>query len=165
VSSAGTRRHRTGLLHKAPKPLPELRNEINVTPLVDVCLVLLIIFMVVMPMLTRGKEVQLPKTKAFNSREDLGEQPILSITLQGGKPTYWFDKDQLQAVGDVPAEKAVQKRAAEELAKLAQKNSELRTIFVKADSKLTFGQVYPALMALHEAGSDGVALGVNELKE
>jgi biopolymer transport protein ExbD len=164
-SSGGSRRHRTGLLHKAPRNAPELRNDINVTPLVDVCLVLLIIFMVVMPMLTRGKEVRLPQTKSFNQREDLGEQPILSVTLQNGKPVYWFDKDQMAAVGDQTAEAAVKKRAGEELAKLAQKDSELRTIFVKADGKLTFGQVYPALMALHEAGSDGVALGVNELKE
>ncbi|MGA0323216.1 MAG: biopolymer transporter ExbD, partial [Ilumatobacteraceae bacterium] len=41
---------------------PEVHNEINVTPLVDVCLVLLIIFMVIMPMLQRGKEVPLPQT-------------------------------------------------------------------------------------------------------
>jgi biopolymer transport protein TolR len=142
-----------------------VKCDINVTPLVDVCLVLLIIFMVVMPMLTRGKEVALPKTKHFNQREDLGEQPILSVSLQNGKAVYWFDKDEMAATGELTAEKVVQKRASEELAKLAQKDSPLRTIFVKADSKLTFGQVYPALMALHDAGSDGVALGVNETKE
>ena len=50
---------RRPLVHAAPRKLDQVRNEINVTPLVDVCLVLLIIFMVVLPMLTRGKNVEL----------------------------------------------------------------------------------------------------------
>jgi biopolymer transport protein ExbD len=43
---------------------PTIRSEINVTPLVDVCLVLLIIFMVVTPMLTGGGDIALPETAA-----------------------------------------------------------------------------------------------------
>jgi len=162
---SGSRRHRTGLVHQAPKKGADVRCDINVTPLVDVCLVLLIIFMVVTPMLSRGKEVALPKTKNFNEKRDLGEQPIVSVSIVQGKAVYWFDKEKVEAKGDSPADEQLKKRTQEALGKLAQKNSPIRTIFVKADGNLKFRQVYPALMAIHEAGSDGVELGVNERKE
>jgi len=56
-----------------------VRSEINVTPLVDVCLVLLIIFMVVMPIIQQGVKVDLPKTKG----EQLpGKQDQLTVTIQ-----------------------------------------------------------------------------------
>ena len=55
MSSPG-HRHRTPLVHKKPPKGSDVRSEINVTPLVDVCLVLLIIFMVVLDKLARGME-------------------------------------------------------------------------------------------------------------
>jgi len=57
-------------------------------------------------------------------------------------------------------EKALKERVAKELSR----KSGMR-IFVKADSDLTFGDVYPVLMAIHEGGSPGVELGTAELKE
>src|SRR5215475_6860976 len=56
-----------------------VRPEINVTPLVDVVLVLLIIFMVVTPMLHRGVDLELPKTAHHSTRQDTGEQLVVSI--------------------------------------------------------------------------------------
>src|SRR5712691_10567770 len=55
------------------------KNEINVTPLVDVVLVLLIIFMVVTPMLGRGVKIDLPKAQNPETRPDTGEQIIVSV--------------------------------------------------------------------------------------
>jgi biopolymer transport protein TolR len=151
----GSRRHRTALVHGKKKVgAPDVRNEINVTPLVDVCLVLLIIFMVVTPMLTRGMDVQLPKTRHHNEKRDAGEQPIVSVTLDGAHPRYWYDRD---ALADVPS---LRKRVEEELRRKGGQR-----IFLKADVDLKFGAVYPALMAIHEAGSPGVELGVAEIKE
>ena len=66
---------------KAPK-LDEVRNEINVTPLVDVCLVLLIIFMVVLPLMDRGKQIPLPETMNHESSEDT-QQRIVDSTREG----------------------------------------------------------------------------------
>ena len=54
----------------------EAMSEINVTPLVDVVLVLLIIFMVVTPMLSRGVKVDLPETTNHEKKHDTGEQII-----------------------------------------------------------------------------------------
>src|SRR5215831_468902 len=58
-----------------------IRSEINVTPLVDVVLVLLIIFMVVTPMLHRGVKIDLPETAHHEKKQDSGE--ILIVTVRG----------------------------------------------------------------------------------
>ena len=58
------------------------KNEINVTPLVDVVLVLLIIFMVITPMLQRGKDVNLPKSANVEA-EKKGDPLVLSVTTDG----------------------------------------------------------------------------------
>jgi len=62
--------------------------DINVTPLVDVCLVLLIIFMVVTPMLGRGKDVKLPVLVDATQWKE-GEQVFISVTNEG----VWIDQD------------------------------------------------------------------------
>ena len=150
------RRHgrRRPLVHAAPKKLDEVRNEINVTPLVDVCLVLLIIFMVVTPMLTRGKNVTLPKAKHSNEKRDLGEQPIVSLVMDGSAVRYYFAQD---PVADLDG---LKKEVEDEL-----RRKPGQRIFVKADADLTFGKVYPALIAIHDAGSPGVELGTQEPKD
>ena len=68
MSGAGSRRHRTGLVHAKPKKLDDVRSDINVTPLVDVCLVLLIIFMVVAPAIADGAHIELPKVEAADPK-------------------------------------------------------------------------------------------------
>jgi biopolymer transport protein TolR len=57
-----------------------IKNDINVTPLVDVVLVLLIIFMVITPMLQRGKDVHLPKANNPEKDQKEGDPLIVSIT-------------------------------------------------------------------------------------
>ncbi|MBI4508941.1 MAG: biopolymer transporter ExbD [Deltaproteobacteria bacterium] len=150
----GKRRHRTPLVHQSKKVLDDVRNEINVTPLVDVCLVLLIIFMVVTPLLGRGMDVQLPKTRHHNEKRDSGEQPVVSLVRDGARVRPYFDRDPL------PDMEALKKRVQEEL-----RRKPGQRIFVKADADLTFGRVYPALIAIHEAGSPGVELGTAEQKD
>src|SRR3954465_8504431 len=79
------RRHRTKIHKKrehAIKP-GATKNEINVTPLVDVVLVLLIIFMVVTPMLHRGVHIDLPVTEHHDKKQDTGEQLIISVRNDG----------------------------------------------------------------------------------
>jgi biopolymer transport protein TolR len=152
VTSGGGKRHRTRLVHTVGKKPLEVRNEINVTPLVDVCLVLLIIFMVVLPKMSRGKEVDLPKTKHHKEKRDNGDQPIVSIAKDGARTQIFYNAD---AMPDVAALKTT-------ISKDMQRKG--GRVFVKADSNLTFGQVYPVLIAIHEAGSLGVELGTSEEK-
>src|SRR5215203_3993097 len=73
------------MLHKRSKPklVKEVRSDINVTPLVDVCLVLLIIFMVVTPMLQKGVPVNLPVTTNPEKTTDSDKQLQISVKDDG----------------------------------------------------------------------------------
>lgn len=111
-------------------------SDINVTPLVDVMLVLLIIFMVTAPMMTQGVDVNLPETTAKPLRQD--EKPIvISIDKKG---TISFGK----ITGDLNL-------LRQELQKLAQKNTE-KTILLKADEKVAYGIVAQVMADVKDAG-------------
>jgi biopolymer transport protein ExbD/biopolymer transport protein TolR len=66
-----------------------VKSDINVTPLVDVVLVLLIIFMVITPMLQRGKPVVLPQAKLLSALKSGGDPIMVSVTRDG---RMWVDK-------------------------------------------------------------------------
>ncbi len=68
---------------EAPGNAAGPKHEINITPLVDVVLVLLIIFIVVTPMLTRGADVRLPAADNADSKDDSSEDLIISVTTDG----------------------------------------------------------------------------------
>jgi biopolymer transport protein TolR len=169
MKSARLRMNRGRLVHRAPPKLDSVRNEINVTPLVDVCLVLLIIFMVILPMLARGKEVDLPKTLHHSKDKDT-RQPIVALFHDKLKDKWLIYVDK-EAVPDVPTMKSRVEDAWKALeasnAALGQKadrRGEKRILF-KADHEATYKQVYPLVMALHEMGAVGIDLGTNERDE
>ena len=135
--------------HKPPKTVDPVMPEVNVTPLIDVVLVLLIIFMVVTPMLARGVAVDLPRTKFHEKKNDTGEQIVVSID-QAGK--IWVGADIVELDG---VKAAVQ-------AEFRKKGSE---IHVKADHRLTYVEVRRVLEKIHEAGAPTVALGSEERKK
>jgi len=66
-----------------------VKSDINVTPLVDVVLVLLIIFMVITPMLQRGKPVVLPEARELSALKSGGDPIMVSVTRDG---RWWIDK-------------------------------------------------------------------------
>src|ERR1041384_6771797 len=68
--------------HGEERPPPDVKADINVTPLVDVVLVLLIIFMVVTPLIASGVAVDLPRTAHHARKPDDGKDIILSITRE-----------------------------------------------------------------------------------
>lgn len=163
--SGSSRSSRRRLVHKAPAKLDDVRNEINVTPLVDVCLVLLIIFMVIGPMLARGKDVPLPKTE-FHSEDKDNKEPIVAVDQYG---KIYVDKD---VVADL---EEMKNKVQAEWAELAAANSRIASddvdrsgetrVLLKVDHTITYGQVYPVIMALHDMGAQGIDLGTNEKKE
>ncbi|HVK67776.1 MAG TPA: biopolymer transporter ExbD [Polyangium sp.] len=126
-----------------------VKNDINVTPLVDVVLVLLIIFMVITPMLQRGKDVKLPQSKSIDEENKDSDPIILSVTKD--KHIYIesseYDKD-----GFTPALKIV----------LEEKPG--RKILLKGDDSLTVGDVREVMELSRKAGAKSVALGVEEQK-
>jgi biopolymer transport protein TolR len=111
----------------------QLNSEINVTPMVDVMLVLLVIFMVTAPLLTTGVEVNLPKTDTKPMKDPEGK-PTLSITRTnklyiGGQEVKW-------------AKLAEALRALEPLPELQ----------IEADKDLPYGVVVTAMAVAQEAG-------------
>jgi biopolymer transport protein ExbD len=152
IPKGGHRRRRISNVHKSSQKLDDVRNEINVTPLVDVCLVLLIIMMVIGPMLARGKEVPLPETR-HHSKEADKNQPIVAIDIKG---QLYFDKEL------VPDLETLKKRVEDAW---RASGSEDRRVFVKADAELTYKKVYPLIIAVHELGVPGVDLGTTEVRE
>ena len=122
-----------------------MKAEINVTPLVDVVLVLLIIFMVVTPMMQRGQNVTLPRATQVNG-EKQGDPLVLSVTPD--KKTFveadhYADASELQA------------RLRKEL-----REQPSRRLLLKADEALSYGDVRKVMELAQAAGAKGVALGV-----
>src|SRR5271168_275079 len=76
-----------------------VKNDINITPLVDVVLVLLIIFMVVTPMLQRGRDVHLPKAKETGDDKQQADPLVLSLTTDRKiwVESVQFDEDKVEA--------------------------------------------------------------------
>jgi len=125
-----------------------VKNDINVTPLVDVVLVLLIIFMVITPMLQRGKDVKLPQSKSIDKGE--AEDPIiLSVTTD--KHIY-IESDEFTKDTFTDGLKAQLE------AKPGHK------LLLKGDESLTVGDVREVMELARKAGAKSVALGVEELK-
>ena len=116
--------------------------EINVTPFVDVMLVLLIIFMVTAPLLTAGVPVDLPKTRAKPLSED--REP-LSVTVRKDGRIY------LQNTLITPETLVVR------LTALAQNGTEER-IFVRGDTSVPYGKVMEVMAILNTAGFTKVGL-------
>lgn len=133
----------------ANRPIDEVRAEINVTPLVDVVLVLLIIFMVVTPMLQRGVDVNLPKAQQTKSERDTGERLVVSLRSDR---SLFLEQSQITSK-ELPGylKQALQQHPG-------------RQILVKADASLTYGDVRRVMEACNEAGATQVSLATEEPK-
>ena len=120
-----------------------LNADINVTPLVDVCLVLLIIFMVVTPMLQKGVPINLPVTEEPERTPDTEKQLQISVKSDGSVylgPTV-VRKEQVQS----------------ELEAIHQRTPD-REIAVKGDKQSKYGAVLDVLRACREVGFNNVGL-------
>ena len=149
---AFTRPHRGGRrLRAATKPHVKglVKAEINVTPLVDVVLVLLIIFMVVTPMIVRGVHVELPVTLHHTKKNDDNKDIVVSIT-RGGDVYVGGDRVALDKLGATVQE---EKRRRPE-----------KEVFLRADQHLEYGQARRVMDAIHGAGIEDVQLGTEEAK-
>jgi len=128
-----------------------INSDINVTPLVDVVLVLLIIFMVVTPMIARGVPVDLPQTINHSKKPDNGKDIIVSVTKE--KDVY-ISANRVKNMSDVT------KVVEEERRKFPEK-----TVYVKGDSRTTYGAVREVMEAIHKANIEDVYLGTDEVKQ
>ncbi len=117
-------------------------GEINVTPFVDVMLVLLIVFMVTAPLLTVGVEVDLPKTKAGAINADAAPL-VVSIKADG---SLYLQEAEIDDEVLIPRLKAI-----------SNANPNVR-IFVRGDQAVTYGDVLSVMGRIQAAGFEKVAL-------
>ena len=123
----------------------EVNSEINVTPMADVMLVLLIIFMVVTPMLQKGQQVELAKTRnpVYMKEADRDDSVIIAITRDG---KFYLGQDKVN-VDDLAAK--VNDLLATKLEK---------RVFVKSDSRAKYGDVVSVVDNIRNAGVDQIGL-------
>jgi biopolymer transport protein ExbD len=121
----------------------KMTSDINVTPLVDVCLVLLIIFMVVTPMLQKGVPVNLPVTNQPEKTPDTEKQLQISVKADGS--VY---------VGPNVVRKDEVQRSLEQI----HEKTPDREIAVKGDRMVKYGDVLDVLKACREVGFNDVGL-------
>ena len=123
-------------------------SEINVTPLVDVVLVLLIIFMVTAPVLQSGIEVSVPKTKTV--KEISQERVVVTIT---SKQDIYVDKDlvNINNIGEKLSAKIL--------------DPERQPIYVRADENIPFGLFATVMDAVKASGIKNVSIVTQPLEE
>jgi biopolymer transport protein TolR len=117
-------------------------SEINVTPMVDVMLVLLVIFMVTAPLLTVGVPVDLPKTKAEVLTE-ADEPLVISLNAEG---KIFLQETETDLDGLVPRLQAITENKAD------------TRIFVRGDKAIAYGRVMELMGRVASAGFSRVAL-------
>ena len=121
----------------------KMQAAINITPLVDVVLVLLIIFMVMAPQMRKGPDVNLPNTAKPSDQGDERGRILVSIDDAG---KLWINDQQI-----APEQFGEALRAA------AGTEEDPRVV-IRGDAKLNFRQVREAMIAVKEAGFPGVGL-------
>jgi len=126
-----------------------LLSEINVTPFVDVMLVLLVIFMVTAPMMTAGLDVDLPETRSANLEVD--ESKLLIV----------IDRNQKVYLGDteIPAERL------EDAIKANERIKTEKEVYIKADESLPYGTVVKLMGILREAGVIKIGMVTNPMED
>src|SRR5262245_31976974 len=121
----------------------KMQASINITPLVDVVLVLLIIFMVMAPEMRKGPDVNLPNTAKPTEQGDERGRILVSID-EAGK--LWVNDQQVEA-----------EQFGDALRAAVGAEQEHRVV-VRGDARLNFRQVKDAMIAIEEAGFRGVGL-------
>ena len=120
--------------------------DINVTPMADIMIVLLIIFMVITPMLQKGVDVKLPL--AANTKERKDEQKSITVAVKRDKTTFVNGIKK-----DTPADLVTDIKTR--LEDISEGN---RMVFLKADNELPYADVMDVMDLCREAGVEEVAL-------
>ena len=129
----------------------KISSEINVTPMVDVMLVLLIIFMVVTPMLQKGVSVDMAKVNSPTPMEDADKEDALLVSITRDGLVY-FGTDQITVDN-------LTNKVKDRLA-----NKPDKRVYVKADMRTRFGGVVQVVDSVRAAGVDDLGLLTDQRK-
>jgi biopolymer transport protein ExbD/biopolymer transport protein TolR len=164
MSAAAGKGRKRRIHHVKKTEMLTPRSDINVTPLVDVVLVLLIIFMVLTPMMSRGRGP---------AAQDLEPLPAQGQAAAGGgdRPRHqdrhlpvYYDKEKLGLLSEPGVEEKLQDKITRGWDKVKDVDSQGR-VYVKAAADIPYAEVYPLLMAINKMGVASIDLGTNELEK
>lgn len=120
----------------AINPSSSLMNDINMTPFIDVILVLLIIFMITLPVLNRAAKIELPKT-ALQQQEH--RQPDMNITINAAGQIYWNS----EAIDDVQLDQNLRH---------TMQTAPDTTVHIAADTHVAYGRVALVMSEAQRSG-------------
>jgi biopolymer transport protein ExbD len=136
----------------AKSKMPPPVSDINVTPMVDVMLVMLIIFMVITPMLSKGVSVDLVKTKNPIAMQNADKEDAVVVAVTRDGRTYLGNNP-------MPADQLPQK------VKDLLTNKLDKTVYVKSDARARYERVVEVVDNLRAAGVDQLGLLTEQIKE
>jgi biopolymer transport protein TolR len=121
-----------------------LIGEINVVPMIDVMLVLLVIFMATAPLLTQGVKVDLPEASARSLPQSQARQPPVVLTIDRDGQRFLNVGDAARVLGDDELQQAVRGALA---------SDPQRDVLIRADTSVPYGRVVGAMVVLQGAGA------------
>jgi biopolymer transport protein TolR len=139
-------------------------SEINVTPLVDVMLVLLIIFMVAAPMIQTGVQVDLPQAKAQTMPDDEGK---LVMTVTKEQQVFLGKTMVANCPGKLPADDISISNCVDQVVVKLQTNEKVRAeheLYLHADQSLPYGFVVKVMAAAKSGGADKLGMVTDPLE-
>lgn len=132
-----------------------LQSEINVTPMVDVMLVLLIIFMVVTPFLQKGVTVAIPRAmKNPEEDQEINKESAVIVSIPKDNQ-YYLGKKQVN-IEDLKSQ--VEKA-------LANKKEQDKIVYIKSGVEVSYGEVVKVINAVREKGVDKIGLVADKVKK
>lgn len=133
---------------------PPVVSDINVTPMVDVMLVLLIIFMVITPMLSKGQQVNMVKTHNDIKMQEADKEDAILIAITRDGRDFLSPGNMLIQPADLAGK-----------VKDLQTNRSDKTVYIRADARARFSSVTDVVDNLRTAGVDQVGLITESVKD
>ena len=130
-----------------PPKAPDVTSDINVTPMVDVMLVLLIIFMVITPMLTKGAQVENAKTKNAIAMQNADKEDAILVAITKDGRLYLSPGNQQFHLEDLPGK-----------VRDLQTNKLDKTVYIRSDYRAKYEAVEDVVDNLRAAGVDQIGL-------
>jgi biopolymer transport protein ExbD/biopolymer transport protein TolR len=137
-----------------PPKAPGLTSDINVTPMVDVMLVLLIIFMVITPMLTKGVSVDIPRTKNPIAMKDADKDDAILVCVTRDGHLFLSPGNAPMTLEELPGK-----------IRDLQTNKLDKTVYIKADLRSKYERVEEVVDGLRSAGVDQLGLLTEQIPQ